>query len=92
MNLALQYCNGSAQLSFLQPFKFFLIADSEAKDKIGEPRKGGLSRASSKAQSRDCSRPPSAIENHIDYFKEPVVKVRKFFIHNQKKINKFYFL
>ena len=34
-----------------------------------------MSRASSKAQSRDGSRPPSAIENNIDYFKEPVVKV-----------------
>jgi len=44
--------------------------NSEAKDKIGS----GVSRASSKAQSRDCSRPPSAIENNIDYFKEPVVK------------------
>merc|ERR550539_438461 len=41
----------------------------------GETRKGGVSRsASSKAQSRDVSRPPSAIENNIDYFKEPVVK------------------
>ena len=37
----------------------------------------GVSRASSKAQSRDGSRPPSAIENNIDYFKEPVVKVSR---------------
>lgn len=47
--------------------------DAEARDKISEPRKGA-SRPSSKAQSRDVSRPPSAIENNIDYFKEPVVK------------------
>ena len=51
------------------------ISDAEARDKISEPRKGA-SRPSSKAQSRDVSRPPSAIENNIDYFKEPVVKVR----------------
>ena len=36
---------------------------------------GGVSRASSKAASRDVTRPTSAIENNIDYFKEPVVKV-----------------
>ena len=53
-----------------------LISDSEARDKISEPRAKGASRPSSKAQSRDVSRPPSAIENNIDYFKEPVVKVR----------------
>merc|ERR1712106_743429 len=47
--------------------------DSEAKDRVGEPKKG-ISRNSSKATSRDTSRPPSAIENHIDYFREPVVK------------------
>ena len=47
-----------------------LLADSESKDKARGVSKGG-----SKAQSRDGSRPPSAIENHIDYFKEPVVKV-----------------
>jgi len=35
---------------------------------------GGVSRASSKAASRDVTRPTSAIENNIDYFKEPVVK------------------
>merc|ERR1719266_3226590 len=46
--------------------------DAEARDKISEPRKA--SRPGSKAQSRDVSRPPSAIENNIDYFKEPVVK------------------
>jgi len=48
-------------------------ADSEAKDRVGEAKKG-ISRNSSKATSRDTSRPPSAIENHIDYFREPVVK------------------
>ena len=48
-----------------------LFIDSEAKDKIGEPKKG-ISRNSSKAASRDTSRPPSAIDNHIDYFREPV--------------------
>ena len=48
-----------------------LFADAEGRDKVGR----GVSRASSKAQSRDGSRPPSAIENNIDYFKEPVVKV-----------------
>jgi len=48
-------------------------SDSEAKDRVGEPKKG-ISRNSSKATSRDTSRPPSAIENHIDYFREPVVK------------------
>merc|ERR1711892_537125 len=47
--------------------------NSEAKDRVGEPKKG-ISRNSSKATSRDTSRPPSAIENHIDYFREPVVK------------------
>merc|ERR1719233_357699 len=47
--------------------------DSEAKDRVGETKKG-ISRNSSKATSRDTSRPPSAIENHIDYFREPVVK------------------
>jgi len=47
--------------------------NSEAKDRVGEPKKG-VSRNSSKATSRDTSRPPSAIENHIDYFREPVVK------------------
>ena len=31
-----------------------------------------MSRGSSKAASRDVSRPPSAIDNHIDYFREPV--------------------
>lgn len=40
----------------------------------GESNKRGVSRASSKGASRDASRPPSAIENHIDYFREPVVK------------------
>ena len=49
------------------------MLDSEAKDQVGEPKKG-VSRNSSKATSRDTSRPPSAIENHIDYFREPVVK------------------
>ena len=49
------------------------LLDSEAKDRVGEPKKG-ISRNSSKATSRDTSRPPSAIENHIDYFREPVVK------------------
>ena len=44
---------------------------SEAKEKL-EPKKGGISRNSSKAASRDPSRPPSAIDNHIDYFREPV--------------------
>ena len=48
-----------------------MFADAEGRDKVGR----GVSRASSKAQSRDGSRPPSAIENNIDYFKEPVVKV-----------------
>jgi len=47
--------------------------NSEAKDRVGETKKG-ISRNSSKATSRDTSRPPSAIENHIDYFREPVVK------------------
>jgi len=47
--------------------------NSEAKDRVGEAKKG-ISRNSSKATSRDTSRPPSAIENHIDYFREPVVK------------------
>jgi len=47
--------------------------NSEAKEKL-EPKKGGISRNSSKAASRDPSRPPSAIDNHIDYFREPVVK------------------
>jgi len=47
--------------------------NSEAKDRVGETKKG-VSRNSSKATSRDTSRPPSAIENHIDYFREPVVK------------------
>lgn len=47
--------------------------NSEAKDKIGEPKKG-VSRNSSKAASRDTSRPPSVIDNHIDYFRQPVVK------------------
>jgi len=47
--------------------------NSEAKDRVGESKKG-ISRNSSKATSRDHSRPPSAIENHIDYFREPVVK------------------
>jgi len=51
----------------------FLPSDSEAKDRVGESKKG-ISRNSSKATSRDHSRPPSAIENHIDYFREPVVK------------------
>ena len=49
------------------------LLDSEAKDRVGKPKKG-ISRNSSKATSRDTSRPPSAIENHIDYFREPVVK------------------
>merc|ERR1719193_701198 len=40
----------------------------------GEAAKKGISRASSKGASRDTSRPPSAIENHMDYFREPVVK------------------
>lgn len=53
-----------------------LISDAEARDKISEPRAKAASRPGSKAQSRDVSRPPSAIENNIDYFKEPVVKVR----------------
>ena len=48
----------------------FSVTGSESKDKAK-----GLSKGGSKAQSRDGSRPPSAIENHIDYFKEPVVKV-----------------
>jgi len=48
-------------------------SNSEAKDRVGEAKKG-ISRNSSKATSRDTSRPPSAIENHIDYFREPVVK------------------
>merc|ERR1712106_544564 len=48
-------------------------SNSEAKDRVGEPKKG-ISRNSSKATSRDTSRPPSAIENHIDYCREPVVK------------------
>ena len=43
------------------------MLDSEAKDRVGEPN-------SSKSTIRDTSRPPSAIENHIDYFREPVVK------------------
>merc|ERR1712106_627304 len=49
----------------------------DAKDRVGstEGRKiSTVSRASSKAASRDPSRPPSAIENTIDYFREPVVK------------------
>ena len=49
------------------------MLESEAKDQVGEHKKG-ISRNSSKATSRDTSRPPSAIENHIDYFREPVVK------------------
>jgi len=51
--------------------------NNEAKDRVGatEGKKGtGVSRNSSKATSRDPSRPPSAIENNIDYFREPVVK------------------
>jgi hypothetical protein len=47
--------------------------NSEARDKVPDPKRG-ISRSSSKAASRDHSRPPSAIENHLDYFKEPVVK------------------
>ena len=31
-------------------------------------------RTTGAAASRDTSRPPSAIENHLDYFREPVVK------------------
>ena len=57
-------------------FQISKISDAEARDKISEPRAKGASRPGSKAQSRDVSRPPSAIENNIDYFKEPVVKVR----------------
>ena len=55
------------------PPSILISIDSEAKDRVGEPKKG-VSRNSSKATSRDTSRPPSAIENHIDYFREPVVK------------------
>ena len=62
-----------------------LISDAEARDKISEPRAKGASRPSSKAQSRDVSRPPSAIENNIDYFKEPVVKVRLMINNNTVK-------
>ena len=46
--------------------------DSEAKEKLDPSGKKGISRNSSKAASRDPSRPPSAIDNHIDYFREPV--------------------
>ena len=59
------------ELWLLLPLTASLFADAEGRDKVGR----GVSRASSKAQSRDGSRPPSAIENNIDYFKEPVVKV-----------------
>jgi len=48
--------------------------NSEAKEKLDPKKGGGVSRNSSKAASRDPSRPPSAIDNHIDYFREPVVK------------------
>ena len=59
--------------------KTLLPPDSEAKEKL-EPKKGGISRNSSKAASRDPSRPPSAIDNHIDYFREPVT-----FYHRQSQ-------
>ena len=50
--------------------------DSEAKEKLDPSAKKGISRNSSKAASRDPSRPPSAIDNHIDYFREPVSSSR----------------
>ena len=50
--------------------------DSEAKEKLDPSGKKGVSRNSSKAASRDPSRPPSAIDNHIDYFREPVSSSR----------------
>ena len=50
--------------------------DSEAKEKLDPSGKKGISRNSSKAASRDPSRPPSAIDNHIDYFREPVSSSR----------------
>ena len=54
-----------------------MCAGSEARDRVagGAGRGGAQSRAgSSKAASRDPSRPPSAIENNVDLFREPVVK------------------
>jgi len=41
---------------------------------LGDGPRRGVSKSASKVASRDTSRPPSAIENHIDYFREPVVK------------------
>ena len=70
---------GSARTPLRPKFKLYLLwlylLESEAKDRVGEHKKG-ISRNSSKATSRDTSRPPSAIENHIDYFREPVVKTK----------------
>ena len=73
-----KWCEIKLQSKFMAEFHHFppsilISIDSEAKDRVGEPKKG-VSRNSSKATSRDTSRPPSAIENHIDYFREPVVK------------------
>jgi len=55
-------------------WKVHLAQDNKAGLQRPNGESGGVSRASSKAASRDVTRPTSAIENNIDYFKEPVVK------------------
>ena len=62
--------------------------DSEAKEKLDPSGKKGISRNSSKAASRDPSRPPSAIDNHIDYFREPVSYSRCTYVSFNDKFRK----
>ena len=62
--------------------------DSEAKEKLDPSGKKGISRNSSKAASRDPSRPPSAIDNHIDYFREPVSYSRCTYVSFNDKFKK----
>ena len=58
-------------------FCFFL--DGAGSSQGAPPSRRSFSRSSSKGNaaggvSRDTSRPPSAFENQMDYFREPVVK------------------